>query len=184
MTMRMASYTEDKSADKDEHYTPRKIFWGLNCVFDLDPCSPGADHWVPAKHVYTEEHDGLLHKWFGMVWLNNPWTGRLTQVPWLEKFIEHGNGIGICAAYTSSDWFQRYIFGQMDMVCFPTGRIAFLRPGEIRGSGAGLECAMYAKGRRACKILKASNLGWCVAHPNKMMPASITRSIQLAKVRA
>ena len=183
MSFRAASYTEDKTENKDEHYTPRKIFHGLNCTFDLDPCSPGTNHWVPAKSIYTKEDDGLKLPWHGMVWMNPPWTGREAQVPWLEKFIEHGNGIGMVPAYTTANWFQGLVLMKMDMVLFPAGRIAFLRPGQIRGRGAGLEVAMFAMGRSACRILKASNLGWCVPNPNKFMPANISRSNYLAKVR-
>src|SRR5262249_4266353 len=39
-------------------YTPPEIFKALRLVFDLDPCSPGRDHWVPGKKIYTIDDDG------------------------------------------------------------------------------------------------------------------------------
>jgi hypothetical protein len=35
----------------DEWYPPRSIFDALGLTFDLDPCSPGPDHWVPARRI-------------------------------------------------------------------------------------------------------------------------------------
>ena len=48
----MAEY-ENSIGETSEWYTPRAIFDALGVVFDLDPCSPGAEHWVPARKVYT-----------------------------------------------------------------------------------------------------------------------------------
>jgi hypothetical protein len=36
-----------------------EYFRALGLVFDLDPCSPGPDHWMPAKRIYTKADDGL-----------------------------------------------------------------------------------------------------------------------------
>ena len=44
-------------------YTPPEIFDTLGLVFDLDPCSPGPEHWVPARRVYTKADDGLTQPW-------------------------------------------------------------------------------------------------------------------------
>ncbi|HVI67669.1 MAG TPA: hypothetical protein VM910_34565 [Bradyrhizobium sp.] len=42
-----------------EWFTPPEYFQALDLIFDLDPCSPGPGHWVPAEKVYTIEDDGL-----------------------------------------------------------------------------------------------------------------------------
>src|SRR5262245_25887745 len=53
-------------------YTPPEYFEALGLVFDLDPCSPGPGHWVPARKIYTKEDDGLRQDWGeGVDWLNN-----------------------------------------------------------------------------------------------------------------
>ena len=35
-----------------EWFTPPEIFEALGLEFDLDPCSPGPGHWVPARKIY------------------------------------------------------------------------------------------------------------------------------------
>ena len=49
----------------DDWYTPPFIFAALGLTFDLDPCSPGPDHWVPARRVFTRADDGLAQAWGG-----------------------------------------------------------------------------------------------------------------------
>lgn len=43
----------------DDWYTPAEIFDALGLMFDLDPCSPGPGHWVPARRIYTKTDDGI-----------------------------------------------------------------------------------------------------------------------------
>jgi hypothetical protein len=109
----------------DDWYTPRSIFVALGMSFDLDPCSPGAGHWVPARRVYTKHDDGLIRPWFGVVFMNPPFGHRNGHVPWLKKFIAHGNGIAIVRAYTSSAWWHDHIW-QVDAICFHPDRGARL----------------------------------------------------------
>jgi hypothetical protein len=97
---------ELRPSETSEWWTPPFIFDSLNCQFDLDPCSPGPGHWVPANRVYTIEDDGLVQPWEGLVWMNPPFGGRNGQVPWLKKFMIHGNGIALVSALTSSGWFH------------------------------------------------------------------------------
>ncbi|UCL89307.1 DUF1073 domain-containing protein [Pseudomonas sp. HS-18] len=40
--------------------------------------------------------------------MNPPFGGRNGHVPWLEKFLAHGNGIAIVRAYTSAAWFHEH----------------------------------------------------------------------------
>jgi hypothetical protein len=54
----------------DDWYTPGEIFDALGLVFDVDPCSPGPDHWVPARQVFTKRDDGLSQPWHGLVFMN------------------------------------------------------------------------------------------------------------------
>ena len=84
----------------DDWYTPPNIFDALGLIFDLDPCSPGPAHWVPARKIYTKEDDGLVQPWSGTVFMNPPFGRRNGHVPWLRKFLAHGDGIAIVRAYT------------------------------------------------------------------------------------
>ncbi|KJZ41351.1 DNA N-6-adenine-methyltransferase [Pseudomonas fluorescens] len=142
----------------DDWYTPKFIFDALALRFDLDPCSPGAGHWVPAENVITEKQDGLRLEWNGLVWMNPPFGGRNGQVPWLEKFIAHGNGIALVAARTSSGWFHD-LAPRFDALLFPKGKTKFVRPDGTVGASPGTGVVLLAIGEIACKALKKSQLG-------------------------
>lgn len=78
--------------DSDERYTPRWIFDGLGLQFDLDPASPGdgMGDCVPALVKYTKADNGLSIDWFGLVWLNPPFSD---ATAWADKFRDHGDGV-------------------------------------------------------------------------------------------
>jgi hypothetical protein len=51
---------ENCIGETDEWYTPPELLEALGCSYDLDPCSPGEGHWVPARSVYTKnDHDSI-----------------------------------------------------------------------------------------------------------------------------
>jgi hypothetical protein len=155
----------------DEWYTPRDIFKALGERFDLDPCSPGADHWVPADRVYTALDDGLTQPWethkcdgirrTAFVFMNPPFGGRNGQVPWLKKFLEHGHGIGLVRAYTSSAWFHDYAT-KADAMLFPRGKTKFIRPDGTVGKSPGHGVVLLGMGTRAMRALQRSKLGMYV----------------------
>jgi hypothetical protein len=117
----------------DEWFTPPAIFDALGLTFDLDPCSPGPSHWVPARRVFTKAEDGLAQDWRGaLVFCNPPFGGRHSHIPWLEKFFANGNGIAICRAYTSSNWFHDVVAPRAETILFPRGKTQFVRGTEMR----------------------------------------------------
>jgi len=144
--------------ETDEWYTPPEIFEMLSVHFDLDPCSPGQGHWVPATRVITKNEDGLLHDWHGMVFMNPPFGARNGQVPWLEKFIAHGDGIALVAARTSAKWYQDLV-PLCDAKLFPRGKTKFIRPDGSIGGHPGTGVVLLAKGGKAVHALKYSGLG-------------------------
>jgi hypothetical protein len=141
----------------DQWYTPPHIFEAIGLEFDLDPCSPGEGlcH-VPAKTVFTQE--GLEREWFGRVFMNPPFGGRNWHIPWLEKFINHGNGIGIIRAYTSSGWWHDHM-GGVEVICFPRGKTKFLRPDGSVGGSPDHGVAIFAMGSIPARALELSELG-------------------------
>ena len=149
---------ENSVGASDEWYTPPEIFTALNMLFDLDPCSPGAGHWVPAKKFYTKADDGLLSPWEGFVFMNPPFGGRNGHVPWLVKFLEHGQGIAIVRAYTSSAWFHDYAL-KADAMLFPRGKTKFVRPDGSIGKAPGHGIVLLAMGEKAKSALRLSCLG-------------------------
>lgn len=123
-----------RTGQTDEHYTPPDVFEALDCTFDLDPCQPERNREflsVPVSRFYTQQDDGLKQSWSGFVWLNPPFGGRNGIVPWLRKFLDHGNGIALANALTSCGWFHEFA-PKMDAILFPRGKTKFVNPdGEV-----------------------------------------------------
>lgn len=145
----------------DDWYTPRGIFDALGLVFDLDPCSPGPGHWVPARRIFTKDDDGLAQPWIGLVFMNPPFGGRHGQVPWLVRFLDHGLGIAIVRAYTSADWFHEHAI-RAETMLFPRGKTKFVRPDGSVGSSPGSGIVMLGMGRACNQALKGSGLGFFI----------------------
>lgn len=139
----------------DDWYTPPAIFEALGMTFDLDPCSPGCEHWVPARRVYTEIDDGLAQSWEGTVFMNPPFGGRYGHVPWLKKFLVHANGIAIVRAYTSSDWFHDYAV-KAETMLFPRGKTKFVRPDGSIGRAPNHGVVLLGMGGRCNEALETA----------------------------
>jgi hypothetical protein len=122
----------------DEWYTPPRVFDALGRSFDVDVASPGQSvtPWIPANTFITA--DSLSIKWTGFVWMNAPFGARMGLVPWLKKFIEHGDGISLVPDRTSCPWFQMW-FPRMDLVLIVDGKIKFIgkdgKPGKSPAQG-------------------------------------------------
>lgn len=144
-------------------WTPPEIFTALDMEFDLDVASPiGGVDWIPAKKYYTEIDDGLKQDWYGTVWCNPPY-GRYTR-NWLEKFIEHHDGIALVFARTDTIWFHDYIT-KADAILFIKRRLSFYNRG-IKGDTAGSGSMLVACGEKSVKALEQSGLGWFVNNGN------------------
>lgn len=152
---------ENTTGASDDWYTPPEIFAALGLTFDLDPCSPGPGHWVPARRVYTLADDGLIQPWAGVVFMNPPFGGRNGQVPWLGRWLAHGNGIAIVRAYTSAGWFHDYAI-LAETAVFPRGKTKFLRPDGTCGAAPGGGSVLLGMGRVSNEALRHSRLGWFV----------------------
>lgn len=158
---------ENSVGDSDEWYTPPEIFAALDERFDLDPCQPAQGRAylsVPADRFYTPAEDGLAQPWAGFVFVNPPFGKRNGQVPWLRKFMEHGNGIALVRAYTSAGWFHDEAV-KADAMLFPRGKTKFVRPDGTIGKAPGAGVVLLAKGKRAVEALERSQLGLCLRLP-------------------
>lgn len=150
---------EQSSGATDEWYTPLYIFDALGCQFDMDVAHPGRNvlSHVPADCVLSAL--SLDVPWRGFVWMNPPFGGRNGIVPWLDKFIAHGNGIALTPDRTSAPWWQRYA-EQVDLILFVSPKIKFIgsdgRPGKSPAQGT----ALMAKGAKGCAgLVRARSLG-------------------------
>lgn len=145
----------------DEWYTPPDLLEALDTRFDLDPCSPGEGHWVPADKIYTKKDDGLLQPWEGFVFMNPPFGGRNGHVPWLKKFMVHGYGIAIVRAYTSAEWFHEHA-SKAHALLFPRGKTKFIRPDGTVGGAPSSGVVLLGMGVRSARILQKSGLGFFI----------------------
>lgn len=97
----------ENEGDRDSYCTPDDVTAALPDV-DLDPCSNPRSS-VRAATTFSLEagQDGLALPWFGMVYVNFPFSDPL---PWAEKIAEeHPNltGIGVmCNADHSPAWWH------------------------------------------------------------------------------
>lgn len=146
----------------DDWYTPPDIFDALKIEFDLDPCSPGPGHWVPAKTIFTKDDDGLAQTWKGCVFMNPPFGSRHGHVPWLQKFLDHGNGVAVVRAYTSAGWFHDWAV-KAETMLFPRGKTKFIRPDGSIGKAPGHGIVLLGVGDQANAALAASGLGLFVS---------------------
>jgi hypothetical protein len=147
----------DESITTTEWYTPPYIFDALESRFDLDPASPGAEvvPWVPADHCYTRQDDGLRQPWHGFVWLNPPY-GRKTLPLWVEKFVEHGNGILLVPERTSTRWWQA-LTSRADLVLCVNKKIAFISATGKQKSAQAIGSTLVAIGDQGVAGLETAH---------------------------
>jgi hypothetical protein len=137
---------------KDEQYTPKWVFDRLGVTFDLDVCAPieRKDH-VPAINRLTVLDDALTYDWSGLVWMNPPYS---KVKPWVEKFLDHGNGIALLP-YSKALWMID-VWNKADAIC-PIYDIKFE---QINGKPQGIfmPVALFAIGVEADTILRKAQI--------------------------
>jgi len=128
----------------NEWYTPSKYIEAAREVMgsiDLDPASCElANQVVKAAKYYTKEDNGLMHPWYGNVWLNPPF-GKTEgwKCSNLEAFTRRlvcfyatnviRQAIYLVPVDTSTKWYH-LLFAYP--ICFPQGRISF---SDKKGNG-------------------------------------------------
>lgn len=122
------------NSGNNEWYTPEKYICAVRQVLgeiDLDPASCElANGFVQAKMYYDIDTNGLSKKWFGKVFMNPPYSGKLVGL-FCDKLIaevQKGNvkeAVVLVNNATETLWFFK-----MSMVAnafaFPRGRIRYL----------------------------------------------------------
>jgi hypothetical protein len=102
-----STQARENEGDRDAYCTPDEVTAALPEV-DLDPCS-NPHSTVRARDTYSLEagQDGLALPWFGLVYLNFPFSDPL---PWAEKLAEERpnlTGAGVmCNADHSPAWWH------------------------------------------------------------------------------
>lgn len=120
--------------------------------FDLDPC--GFENHKTANELFLlPDKDGLKLQWFGRVWLNPPYGKH--QQAWLDKMVEHGNGIALIFARLETKWIQKYLTNGFFQI---EGRIPFLNEKFKEKSNAGTGSILIPFGRKNLGSILSSNL--------------------------
>lgn len=149
----------------DEWYTPAHVFTAMGGSFDLDVSSPGRSvtPWIPAVDFITS--GSLDRDWRGFVWMNPPFGGRNGLIPWLEKFVAHGDGVCLVPDRTSAPWWQRFA-PMMDLILFVTPKIKFIgadgQPGRSPAQGTCL-MSIGPRGNKNLRRAEANGLGFLAA---------------------
>jgi len=114
----------DEVATKRELWRPFSRAMG---GFDLDPAA-GCEPAPIADERYTKEEDGLIQPWFGIVWLNPPFSDK---TPWYRRLVnQYQNGdvtaaVALATGDPSANWFHRW-FHTCDILCYLDGRDWYL----------------------------------------------------------
>lgn len=146
----------------DDWITPAYVFDALGETFDLDVAAEsGNPRHVPCASFLTPDLDGLSHAWWGFVWMNPPFGHQSTKRAWLQRFLDHGNGIALLPDRTSAPWWQE-MSARASVLLFVSPKIKFERPDGTVGESPGDGTTLIACGARASSALLRSGLGVCV----------------------
>ncbi len=154
----------------NEWYTPaeyieiaRKAMGSI----DLDPASSAiANMTVNATTFYTAQDNGLSKRWYGNVWMNPPYAKGLID-RFCSKAVHHciegdiNQMVILVNNATETGWFQE-LASVASVVCFPQGRVRFLKPGGRKGSPLQGQVLIYI-GRHGQRFKNACRgIGFCV----------------------
>jgi hypothetical protein len=140
----------------DDWYSPPWLFEALNCRFDLDVCAPrGGVAWIPCEESFDLSIDGLEQEWRGLVWMNPPYSDPL---PWVRKFIKHGNGIALVPT-SQGKWMVELWDAATAWVMTPPMRFAHGITRQLAKQSIPNRVWLVGMGKNAIEILKKSGIG-------------------------
>jgi ParB family chromosome partitioning protein len=122
----------------EEWYTPPHIVGMAKSVMgsiDLDPASNEvAQGWIGAETFFTKKDNGLIKPWFGNVWLNPPYDKNTVEA-FIDKAIHSPikQYVILLNNITETAYGQK-IIKNSDMLCFPKGRLRFIRADGKKGN--------------------------------------------------
>lgn len=139
-----------------EWRTPPELFARLKVTFDLDVAAPGVVPWIPATDFLTKHEDGTKAAWYGRVWCNPPYGSAAGA--FVDRMIEHGNGLLLVASRTEVRWYQRAL-ESADRVCLLRERLHFIRE-DGHQARAPFGSTIFAWSRECSLALRDADLGW------------------------
>ena len=142
------------STTSDDYYTPKWIFDSLAIQFDLDvACPPEGPLYTPCSDYYTQESDGLASVWYGIVYMNPPFS---KTTPWVEKWLKHANGIALLPD-TNRKWRTQLYEEAHGIVALPA-QMKFVAA-DGRRTDIRYSTCLYSMGVKATEALKRANIG-------------------------
>ena len=123
-----------QKSQKDIWQTPPEVYEPIRekegCI-DLDPCA--AENTNIAQNNYTlPEDDGLLNDWFGISFVNPPFS---LKKEFLKKAVQEYKYGNLKRAYIllpdstdAKSWWHEYIASEFEWSWFPEGRINYIDP--------------------------------------------------------
>lgn len=145
--------SHEAAVKSNEWYTPKYIFDALECHFDQDVATPFDLEFVNVPTYRWISEDSLDRDWWGFVWMNPPFGNQREKLLWIQKFINHGNGIALFPDRTSAPWWQHFA-KSADAVLFVDGKIKFIRPDGSKGESPGNGTTLFAIGTNGVAALK------------------------------
>jgi hypothetical protein len=137
----------------DDQYTPKALFDAMGVDFDLDVAAPkDGIPWIPTKAHYSIEDNALEKPWWGMVWMNPPYS---KPSPWVDKFIAHGNGVALLPM-SKSGWTSR-LWDAADGIAY-VGAMKFVQK-DGKNSQIYMPVLLYAMGDVAVAAIKRAGHG-------------------------
>lgn len=129
----------------EEWYTPKYILDALGITFDMDVASPeDRTHChVSAKEYITEL--SLMREWKGTVWMNPPYGKMDNKFEWINKFIQHANGIALMPDRSSAPWHQ-YFTQHAEITMNLRKKVKFIRPDGSLGESPSNGTTLFAIG--------------------------------------
>lgn len=109
--------------------------------------------WIPASRFWSAADDGLSQPWEGRVWLNPPYGPGIGA--WLTRLADHGDGVALVPARLETAWGQAALL-RADAVCFPAGRIRFVRRNGTRGDSPGFGSMLLGFGSCADAVRRCA----------------------------
>lgn len=149
----MTNEFQEAPGKSNEWYTPKYIFDGLGCRFDLDVASPeDRTHChVPADLFISK--NSLQEDWGdNFIWMNPPFDRSKEKLEWFGKFIEHGNGLALSPDRTCTEWWHLLSLNT-DAVFFFEGRPSFINEFGEKGDGAKFNACLWGIGDKALDAL-------------------------------
>ena len=115
----------------DEWYTPKYIFEALGVRFSMDVAGDLENPFQSVPCDYASDN-GLLEAWEGLVWMNPPFGKRDGLWLWVDRFINHGNGIALVPDRTSAQWWQ-HLAKHSESICFLSPKVKFINQKGEKG---------------------------------------------------